>query len=64
MPNFITTNLLSKKEIMKELALLLTYCFVASLSNIQAQTINTEKSEVKFHTTGGGVFNTRFYFLC
>ncbi len=44
---------------MKKLALLLTFCFVASLTNLQAQTINTDKSEVKFHITGGGVFKVK-----
>lgn len=44
---------------MKKLALLLAFYFVASFTYIQAQTINTEKSEVKFHITGGGIFKVK-----
>jgi len=44
---------------MKKLALLLTFYFVASLGYIEAQIINTEKSEVKFHITGGGIFKVK-----
>ena len=44
---------------MKKFVFFLTLCFVANLSNIQAQTINTDKSEVKFHITGGGVFKVK-----
>lgn len=44
---------------MKKLVLLLTFYFVASLGYIEAQIINTEKSEVKFHITGGGIFKVK-----
>ena len=44
---------------MKKFILLLSFCFLASLSSIQAQTINTDKSEVEFHITGGGIFKVK-----
>jgi len=44
---------------MKKLTLILTICFVASFINLQAQTINTDKSKVKFHITGGGIFKVK-----
>ena len=44
---------------MKKSALLLAFYFVAGLAYIQAQTINTEQSEVKFHITGGGIFKVK-----
>jgi len=50
----------NKNDIMKKLAVFLALFFVVSVASIQAQqSINTEKSIIKFHTTGGGIFKVK-----
>ncbi|MFD2824425.1 YceI family protein [Lacinutrix iliipiscaria] len=44
---------------MKNLAFILAFCLVSSYNVLQAQTINEDKSEVKFHITGGGIFKVK-----
>ena len=44
---------------MKKIAFVLALIFITNLSSLQAQTINTDKSEVKFHITGGGIFKVK-----
>ena len=48
-----------KNKYMKNLAFVLVLFFIANTTTLQAQTINTDKSEVKFHITGGGVFKVK-----
>lgn len=44
---------------MKTSALVFAFFLLASITTINAQSINTDKSKVKFHITGGGLFKVK-----
>lgn len=44
---------------MKKSTLLLIFFFLTSIITVNAQDINTDKSKVKFHITGGGLFKVK-----